>query len=111
MPKQFHNPLNFGTFDITTSQINKALSFTWDREVIQQCTIVAVGSTILKTYSVGNGITLSDYEGVTNGKAVLIIDGDSFAQYVGKTIEFKCNFFILNDEEVIFSLKILKGFF
>jgi hypothetical protein len=111
MTKEFHNPFDFGILDITTSQTNKLLSFAWDTTVLSECTIVAVGSTVIKTYTVGDGITLSDNNGVTNGRVDLVINGDSFAQYVGRTIKFKCNFFVKNDEEVNFSLEIIKGFF
>ena len=105
--KAFHNPKDYGTWDIGTTQVNKVFLFEHDTAKIPEAkVIVRNGSLVLKTYTVGNGITLSN----GNLNAELVISGSDFAEYVGKLLYVECNFFVLGDTEIVFKLKPIKTY-
>lgn len=102
----FNNPYSFGVFDITTSQKDKTMQFAWDATVLDAAKVVAkFNDTIVKSYTVGNGLALSN----ASQTVTLTLQGVDFVNYIGRTLNFKCNFFVEGDVEVIFDLKILKG--
>lgn len=102
----FHNPTDFGTFDITTSQVNKDLVFSWDTPVLAACKIVSsFRGTVIQTYTVGEGITLSN----GNQTATLTISGTDFENKVGQLIDFDCSFFVVGDTEATFKVKVIKS--
>jgi hypothetical protein len=76
----FHNPTDFGCFDITTSQLNQALEFSWDTPVIAGAKIAfTYHDKIIKSYTVGNGLTLSN----SDQTVTLELDGADFEDYEG----------------------------
>jgi hypothetical protein len=102
----FHNPTDFGCFDITTSQLNQALEFSWDTPVIAGAKIAfTYHDKIIKSYTVGNGLTLSN----SDQTVTLELDGADFEDYEGHTLKAHCNFFVLGNTEVTFDLQIIKS--
>lgn len=102
----FHNPTDFGCFDITTSQLNQALEFAWDTPVIAGAKIAfTYNNKTIQTYTVGDGLTLSNGDQTVT----LEMDGADFEDYAGHTVQAHCNFFVAGDTEVTFDLQILKS--
>lgn len=105
-PTAFHNPFNFGTFDITTSQKGKTIAWAGDYPIMATAKIAAYfGDTKVKEYTIGNGLIVLN----NSLDATLTLDGADFADYINRTLTFKCNLFIDGDEEFTFKLQILKG--
>jgi len=112
----FYNPTDIGYFDLGTTQINKALEFKSTEGVFDASSYVkfylkASGQnkrTLFKTYTIGDGITLSGTN--TQGQektAALLINGSDFPNVcVGSILEAECSFFVLGDVEIIFELQI-----
>ena len=103
----FHNPTDYGLFDLGSTQINKSMVFTYTQAISDDCKVVFTEyDTIIKEYTIGDGIVKSG----DNLSATLSISGADFSAYVGKTLKAHCTFFTAGDTEVIFDLKILKTF-
>lgn len=101
----FINPLDFGLFDMSTSQ-TKALVFKWDTVVIPECKAVfCYNDNVVKTYTDGDGLVRS------NGDldVTLTVTGSDFVGYEGQTLDVICNFFVQGDEEISFKFRYKKG--
>jgi hypothetical protein len=106
--KAFCEKIDFGNFCLSTSQVDKTLTFDWDTEVIDACKIkVFKDNTLIKEYVEGVDLERSNL----NKTITLTLQGSDFKGYIGNTLEFRCNFFNLGDEEVVFSFNIIKGEF
>jgi hypothetical protein len=100
----FHNPTDFGTFTLATSQRDKLIEFAWDAEVLATAKIVfTYKEKNIRTYVVGHGLALSD----ANKTVTLELDGEDYEDYAGYTLKAHCNFFVAGDVEVTFSLRII----
>jgi len=100
----FHNPTDFGTFTLTTSQLDKPIEFAWDTEVLATAKVVVTyKEKNIRTYVVGQGLTLS----AANQTVTLELDGEDYEDYAGYTLQAFCNFFVPGDIEVTFSLRII----
>ncbi len=102
----FHEPTDFGTFDLSTSQVGKVFSFNWDADVIANAKVVAVhNNKAMKTYTVGDGLVISE----ANRAISVTVDGSDYTNLTGRSLVFNCNFFVLGDIEVTFKLNIIKS--
>jgi len=100
----FHTPTDFGTFTLTSSQVNKVMTFSWDADVIPTAKVVVTyKEKNIRTYVVGDGLTLSD----ANRTVTLELDGTDYEDYEGYTLISYCNFFVPGDIEVTFSIRII----
>ena len=103
----FHDPADFGTFDIASTQVNKVFQFDWDTDVIAQPKIVAVfNNQAVKTYTVGDGLAISN----ANRRVTLTLSGTDFTAYVGSKVALQCSFFVVGDIELLISLNVVKSF-
>jgi hypothetical protein len=102
----FHEPADFGTFDLSTSQVGKVLRFNWDTDVIAEAKVVAVhDKKARKTYTVGDGLAISE----DNRTITITLNGADYTSFVGHTMEFACNFFSTGDVEIIFKVQIVRS--
>jgi hypothetical protein len=86
--------------------LNQALEFAWDTPVIAGAKIAfTYHDKIIKSYTVGNGLTLSN----SDQTVTLELDGADFEDYEGHTLKAHCNFFVLGNTEVTFDLQIIKS--
>lgn len=101
----YHNPTDFGTFDLGTAQVDKTFRFDWDADVLANAKAVATyRGNIIHTYEVGSGITIEN----GNRRVTVTMSGATYAAYAGNTITVSCNFFVEGDEEVTYDVKIVK---
>lgn len=103
MPIKIHNPVNIGTFNIATGQVNKNIVFTFDEEVgTPVITFRQKGSnTLVRRYN--SNLSISG----NRLSVTLQISGEDFKDHAGKTITAFCSFFNAGDVEMIFDLEII----
>lgn len=121
----FYNPLEVGHFDLATTQVGEPLKFSFEATIPATAKIVAfVGNTLIKTYSVGSGITLSDYttyvdpdadplavdQVYSNGTATVLLSGTDFTDHVGQDVNFQASFFVEGRVEATFLIRIVKSY-
>ncbi len=100
----FHNPTDFGCFDLATSQVAKQMVFDWDAAVSADAKIViTLRKRLVRTYTVGDGLTLSN----TDQTVTLSLDGADYESMPGNTLDAACSFFIPGDIELTFTLLIV----
>jgi hypothetical protein len=105
--KAFYNPKDFGVWDLSTSQINKNIVFEFDSAVILQSKVVIIReSTIIKEYTIGEGLEVSE----DNLTITLKIQGQDFRDCGGEELRGHCNFFVEGDTEVLITLNIIKSY-
>ncbi len=103
--KIFHNPANIGTITLAISQVNKVLPFDFGTytPLTESKVVVYRGDSIIKTYTVGNGLTL------TGNVISLNLNGSDYEPYLDKQLQVECNFLIPGDVEIIFQLIIINS--
>lgn len=101
--KAFHNPTDFGKFDIGSTQVNKQIQFNTSIAVITGCIVaLTIGRKLIKTYAVGSGLVISN----NDMTVTLTISGSELIDYVGKVLKGHCSFFVAGDTELTFDLEI-----
>lgn len=101
----FHNPKDFGTWDLSTSQKDKVILFSWDTPVIPESKVVVYSNTkVIKCYTVGDGLTIS------NGglDIALTLQGADYS-HKDTLLSAQANFFVEGDVEVTFKLRIVES--
>jgi hypothetical protein len=102
----FHDPADFGTFDLAITQVAKSFRFDWDTDVVAGAKVVAThNGKARKTYIVGDGLTISN----ANRSITILLNGSDYASFVGHTITMNCSFFTVGDIEVTFDLSIIRS--
>lgn len=103
---QFYDPKDIGTFDIATTQVNKALTFTLSEPACNTPKMTLLdGETIVKEYVIGDGLTMN----VEQTEIVVTLNGPDFLSYIDKTLKFNISFVIFGDIEMVMGLKIVKA--
>lgn len=104
----FHNPTDFGCWDLLTSQENQALPFVFDTAVLNDSTVVITyRDKPIKTYTTdaNGGLTISN-GGLT---ITLEIDGATFGAYAGNVLKGHCEFFESGTVHITFELNIIES--
>tara|TARA_R110002020_G_scaffold239665_2_gene452233 strand:- start:135 stop:482 length:348 start_codon:yes stop_codon:yes gene_type:complete len=105
--KEFHDPENFGKFDLGTEQLNKTMTFEFDQAVSENSKITLSGEKrIMKEYTVGNGLTLTN----GNQTVILTLQGEDYKHEAGQCFLGSCSFFDSGTVELTFYLKIVKTY-
>jgi hypothetical protein len=110
MKKPFYNPVNLCDFSLGITQVDKEFPFKSTAGVFLENAKVLVyrSNSLLKTYTVGSGLTLAGSNVAGQEKTMtLSFNGSDFARYAGDTLNVKCTFFNDGDIEIIFNLKIV----
>ncbi len=103
---QFYDPQDIGTFDIATTQVNKAITFTLSEAACETPKMTLLnGETIVKEYTVGSGLTMN----IERTEIVVSLNGADFIDYVDKTLKFNISFIIYGDIEMVMGLKIVRA--
>ena len=103
---QFYDPKDIGTFDIATTQINKALTFTLSEAACDTPKMTLLdGETIVKEYVISDGLTMNG----AKTEIVVSLNGSDFINYIDKTLKFNISFVIFGDIEMVMGLKIVKA--
>ena len=106
----FYNPKDIGGFDLGLTQVNKLLPFKTTTGVFLDAPFVKVykGTILLKTYTIGDGLTLTGTnEDGTEKTLTLTLNGSDFSSYQKANLKCECSFFIEGDIEIIFNLLIV----
>ena len=107
----FHSPVQLGIFSLAVGQTDKLIPFKSLAGVFIAGTKVDfyLNKRLLKSYTIGDGITISGTNLTANIKtAELLIQGSDFSTCVDETLLGRCTFFDAGDVEIEFNLKIYK---
>jgi len=107
MANAFHLPADAGTYSIALSQVDKSMTFTTTGGTFLSTSRVVIcsGNDIVKTYTVGDGISLSgDLK-----QLILTFNGSDFKGYEGTTLNASSSFITEGDVEVTFNLEVKKS--
>jgi hypothetical protein len=101
----FHNPnTEIGIIDLATSQVNKQMLFQFSQAVsLQSKIVIATSLKLVKEYTVGSGLTLSN----GNQDVTFVLNGADFIDYKLDKLTVSCSFFNIGDVEMEFELKIV----
>lgn len=96
----FHNPYDYGdNFDLAISQ-NESPVFTFDTDVVSPKIVAFRGTTKIKTYTPGSGLTVSN----DNRTVTWDLAGSDFARHIGQKVSFEMTFF--NEGSVEYTMQI-----
>lgn len=111
--RPYYSPADVECFDIATSSVNKTFTFNPTDQNSNPVTIAAEAKAVVvhngnvvQTYTVGNGIVLSN----SDTQAVLTINGADFEDYPGMVLDVQCSLINVGDVEAIFQLLVVKSY-